>query len=105
LYEQAAQKAGSALACAQLADRLHNSGVAADVVKTVYQACGKHMTSPADKLAWVEGIVDVLKDKAWASQEYAAMEGAFTGADKARFDLSRMNRVGDEFYPYRKQAA
>jgi hypothetical protein len=46
-----------------------------------------------------------LKDKAWASQEYAALEGSFSGAAKARFAQSRMNRVGDEFYPYRKHAA
>jgi hypothetical protein len=105
LYEQAAHTAGSALACAQLAERLHNSGVASSAVKAVYTACGKTLTSPAEKLAWVEGIVDVLKDKAWASQEYAAIEGQFSGDDKARFDQSRMNRVGDEFYPYRKQAA
>jgi hypothetical protein len=105
LYEQAAQKAGSAVACAQLADRLHNDGVTASTVKSVYIACGKTLSSPAEKLAWVEGIVDVLKDKAWAAQEYAAIEGSFSGADKARFDLSRMNRVGDEFYPYRKHAA
>ncbi|HYP68457.1 MAG TPA: hypothetical protein VEP67_09465 [Thiobacillaceae bacterium] len=105
LYGQAAQKAGSALACAQLADRLHNDGVAASTVKAVYTACGKALSAPAEKLAWVEGIVDVLKDKAWAAQEYAAVEGMFSGADKARFDQSRMNRIGDEFYPYRKHAA
>ena len=105
LYDQAAQKAGSAMACAQLADRLHNSGVAAATVKAVYAACGKTLSGPPEKLAWVEGIVDVLKDKAWAAQEYAAIEGLFKGADQARFDQSRMNRVGDEFYPYRKHAA
>jgi hypothetical protein len=105
LYEQAAQKAGNAQGCMQLADRLRDNGVAADEVKAIYQACGKTLTAPAEKLAWIEGIVDVLKDKAWASQEYAAAESAFSGADRARFDQSRMNRVGDEFYPYRKHAA
>ncbi|MGO9443674.1 MAG: tetratricopeptide repeat protein [Thiobacillaceae bacterium] len=105
LYEQAAQKAGSAQGCMQLADRLRNGGVAALAVKQVYQACGKTLKSPGEKLAWVEGIVDVLKDKAWASQEYAAIEGAFNDTDKARFSQSRMNRVGDEFYPYRQHAA
>lgn len=105
LFEQAAQKAGNAQGCMQLVERLHNSGVAADAVKSVYQACGKTLSAPAEKLVWVEGIVDVLKDKAWASQEYAAIEGSFSGTDKARFDLSRMNRVANEFYPYRQHAA
>ncbi|MEW6132639.1 MAG: hypothetical protein AB1591_05655 [Pseudomonadota bacterium] len=102
---QAAQVCGNADCCIQLATRVKNAGFDAALVRKVYEACGNTLTSPADKLHWVEGIVDELKDKAWASEAYAAIEGQFTGEARARFEVSRMNRVGDEFYPYRKHAA
>lgn len=101
----AAQACGSADGCIQLATRMKNAGFDAALVRKVYEACGNTLTTPADRLHWVEGIVDELKDKAWASQAYAAIEGQFTGEARARFEVSRMNRVGDEFYPYRKHAA
>ncbi len=101
---QAAQSCGGAEACIQLATRLKAGGIGADLVRKVYDACGKTLTSGVDRLRWVEGIVDELKNKAWASEAYAAIESQFSGADKLRFDVSRMNRVGDEFYPYRKHA-
>lgn len=102
---QAAQSCGSADGCIQLVTRLRNAGFDAATVRKVYEACGNAFSNPADKLHWVEGIVDELKDKAWASEAYAAIEGQFSGEARARFDISRMNRVGDEFYPYRKHAA
>lgn len=105
MFMQAAQACGNADGCIQLASRLRNYGQDAGLVRKVYEACGKTLTSPVEKLRWVEGIVDELKDKAWASEAYAAIEGEFSGEGKARFDVSRMNRVGDEFYPYRKHAA
>ena len=74
-------------------------------MRKVYEACGSALSDSADKLRWVEGIVDELKDKAWASEAYAAIESQFSGDAKARFEISRMNRVGDEFYPYRQHAA
>lgn len=69
------------------------------------QACGKPLTSSVEKPRWVEGIADELKDNVWASEAHVAIEGEFTCAGKARFDVSRMNRVANEFYPYRKHAA
>ena len=102
---QAAQSCGSADGCIQLVTRVKNAGFDATTVRKVYEACGSALSSPADKLRWVEGIVDELRDKAWASEAYAAIESQFTGEARARFDVSRMNRVGDEFYPYRKHAA
>lgn len=84
---------------------MKNAGFDTATVRKVYEACGSTLSSPIDKLHWVEGIVDELKDKAWASEAYAALEGQFSGEARARFDVSRMNRVGDEFYPYRKHAA
>ncbi len=102
---QAAQSCGNADGCIQLVTRVKNAGFDAVLVRKVYEACGATLASPADKLRWAEGIVDELKDKAWASEAYAAIEGLFSGEARARFDISRMNRVGDEFYPYRKHAA
>ncbi len=74
-------------------------------MRKIYEACGKALAAPADKLRWVEGISEGFRDNAWAAQAYGEMEGQFTGADKARFHQSRMSRVGDEFYPYRRHAA
>jgi hypothetical protein len=105
MFMQAAQACGNAEGCIQLVTRLTGQGLDAGLVRKVYETCGKALSNPIDKLRWVEGIVDELKDKAWASEAYAALEGEFSGPGKARFDLSRMNRVGDEFYPYRKHAA
>jgi hypothetical protein len=101
----AAQSCGNAEGCIQLATRMKGAGMDAALVRKVYEACGNSLSSPADKLQWVEGIVDEFRDKAWASQAYAALEGQFSGDARARFDTSCMNRVGDEFYPYRKHAA
>lgn len=101
----AAQSCGGGAGCIQLATRIKNAGFDPAVVRKVYEACGGTLPTPADKLQWVEGIVDELKDKAWASQAYALLENQFSGEARARFDISRMNRVGDEFYPYRKHAA
>jgi hypothetical protein len=105
LFMQAAQSCGNADGCIQLASRLKNYGFDNSLIRKIYEACGKTLSSPVEKLHWVEGIVDELKDGAWASEVYAAIESEFTGAAKARFDVSRMNRVGNEFYPYRKHAA
>lgn len=105
LLMQAAQACGSADGCIQLASRMRNAGFDATLVRKTYEACGSTLSAPTEKLHWVEGIVDELKDKAWASEAYAAIESQFSGEARARFDTSRMNRVGDEFYPYRKHAA
>jgi hypothetical protein len=101
----AAQACGNASGCVQLVTRVKGSGFDAALMRKVYEACGSALANPADKLRWVEGIADELKDKAWASAAYAALESQFSGEAKTRFDISRMNRVGDEFYPYRKHAA
>ena len=105
LLMQAAQSCGNAEGCIQLTTRARSAGFDTAVVRKVYEACGNSLSDAVDKLRWVEGIVDELNDKAWASEAYGALESQFSGAGKARFDTSRMNRVGDEFYPYRKHAA
>ncbi len=105
MFLQAAQSCGNAEGCIQLASRMRSYGTDSAMVRKVYEACGKTLSSSVEKLRWVEGIADELKDKAWASEAYAALESEFSGAGKARFDVSRMNRVANEFYPYRKHAA
>lgn len=105
MFMNAAKACSNAEACAQLVTRLKSYNLDAALVRKAYEACGSALTDTTDKLRWVEGIADELKDKAWASEAYAAIESQFGGESKLRFDVSRMNRVGDEFYPYRKHAA
>lgn len=105
LYLQAAAACASGEACLQLLDRLKAYELPEAQLRQIYEACAKALTSPADKLRWVEGISEGFRDNAWAAQAYAEIEGQFTGADKARFHQSRISRVGDEFYPCRKHAA
>ena len=105
LYLQAAALCASGEAALQLLDRLKSYELPEAQLRKIYEACGKALTSSADKLRWVEGITECFRDKAWAAQAYSEIEGQFTGADKIRFHQSRMSRVGDEFYPYRRHAA
>ncbi len=105
LYLQAAAVCASGAACLQLLDRLKSYELPEAQLRKIYEACGSALTSPADKLRWVEGITEGFRDNAWAAQVYGEMEGQFTGADQARFHQSRISRVGDEFYPYHRHAA
>lgn len=56
------------------------------------------MSKPADKLRWAEGIADALNDKAWATEVYGQLAGQFSGADAARFELSRRSRADLNFF-------
>lgn len=105
LYLQAAAACKNGDACLQLQHRLKSYLLSDAQQRAIYAACRNNMTTPADKLRWVEGIDDGFRDKAWASQAYAEIADSFSGADKARFEQSRMSRVGDAFYPYRRHAA
>lgn len=106
IYLQAAALCVSGEACLQLLQRLKSYELPETQLRRIYEACGNALTTPAEKLRWVEGISEVFRDHAWAAQAYAALEGQFTGAEnKARFAQSRMSRIGDAFYPYRRHAA
>ncbi|MHB1176371.1 MAG: hypothetical protein ACYCZJ_14720 [Sulfuriferula sp.] len=105
LYLQAAAKCITGDAALQLVDRLKSYELSEAQLRKIYEACGQAQVTPADKLRWVEGITECFRDKAWAAQAYSEIDGQFTGADKIRFHQSRMSRVGDEFYPYRRHAA
>jgi hypothetical protein len=69
-----------------------------DVLKKWYAECGTHLKQPADKLRWAEGIADALNDKAWATEVYGQLAGQFSGADAARFDLSRRSRADLNYF-------
>ncbi len=105
LYLQAAAACKTGDACLQLQHRLKSYLLPDAQQRTLYAACGKSMTTPADKLRWVEGIDDGFHDKVWASQAYAEIETGLSGTDRARLEQSRKSRVGNALYPYRRHAA
>ncbi len=95
LYAEAAAGCASGDQCIQFIDRLKGFALPAEVLKKWYAACGSHLSKPADKLRWAEGIADALNDKAWATEAYGQLASQFTG--DARFELSRRSR-GDLNY-------
>ena len=98
LFSAAASACTNGDACIQFIDRLKGFALPAEVLKKWYTECGTHLKSPADKLRWAEGIADALNDKAWATEAYGQLAGQFSGADTARFELSRRSRADLSFY-------
>ncbi|MGE5319489.1 MAG: hypothetical protein ACM3KD_04860 [Hyphomicrobiaceae bacterium] len=98
LYAAAAAACPNGDACIQFIDRLKGFALPAETLKKWYAACGAHLDKPADKLRWAEGIADALNDKAWATEAYGQIAGQFSGADAARFELSRRSRADLNFY-------
>jgi hypothetical protein len=98
LYAAAAAACPDGDACIQFIDRLKGFALPAEALKTWYATCGTHLSKPADKLRWAEGIVDALNDKAWATEVYGQLAGQFSGADAARFELSRRSRADLNFF-------
>ncbi|MFP5381841.1 MAG: hypothetical protein ACLGG4_06205 [Gammaproteobacteria bacterium] len=96
LFTAAAAACGNGDACIQFIDRLKGFALPADALKKWYAECGKHLSSPADKLRWAEGIADALNDKPWATEAYAQLAGQFAG--DARFELSRRSRADLNYY-------
>lgn len=85
-------------ACIQFIDRLKGFALPADMLKKWYAECGTHLSKPADKLRWAEGIADALNDKAWATEVYGQLAGQFSGPEAARFDLSRRSRADLNYF-------
>jgi hypothetical protein len=98
LYAAAAAACSNGDACIQFIDRLKGFALPAETLKKWYAECGTHLSTPADKLRWAEGIADALNDRAWASEVYCQLAGQFSGVDAARFDLSRRSRADLNFY-------
>ncbi len=96
LYAAAAASCGNGDECIQFIDRLRGFALPAETLKKWYAECGNHLSKPADKLRWAEGIADALNDKAWATEAYAQLAGQF--ANDARFDLSRRSRADLNYF-------
>jgi hypothetical protein len=97
-YAAAAATCTSGDACIQFIDRLKGFAMPNDALKKWYAECGTHLKQPADKLRWAEGIADALNDKAWATEVYGQLAGQFSGAESARFDLSRRSRADLNYF-------
>lgn len=98
LFAAAAATCANGDACIQFIDRLKGFALPAETLKKWYAECGTHLSKPADKLRWAEGIADALNDKAWATEVYGQLAGQFSGADAARFELSRCSRADLNFF-------
>ncbi|ODU02159.1 MAG: hypothetical protein ABS89_06195 [Thiobacillus sp. SCN 63-1177] len=98
LYAAAAAACPNGDACIQFIDRLKGFALSAETLKKWYVQCGAHLSKPADKLRWAEGIADALNDKTWATEVYGQLAGQFSGADAARFELSRRSRADLNFF-------
>ncbi len=98
LFAEAAATCPNGDACIQFIDRLKGFALPAEALKKWYAECGTHLSNPADKLRWAEGIADALNDRAWASEVYGQLAGQFSGADAARFELSRRSRADLNYF-------
>jgi hypothetical protein len=98
LFAAAAAACSNGDACIQFIDRLRGFALSAEALKKWYTTCGAHLNKPADKLRWAEGIADALNDKAWATEVYGQLAGQFSGADAARFELSRRSRADLNYF-------
>jgi hypothetical protein len=98
LYAAAAAGCSNGDACIQFIDRLKGFALPAAALKKWYAECGNHLSKPADRLRWAEGIADALNDKAWATEVYGELAGQFSGADAARFELSRRSRADLNYF-------
>ena len=98
LYAAAAAACTSGDACIQFIDRLKSFALPAEALKKWYAQCGTHLGSAADRLRWAEGIADALNDKAWATEVYGQLAGQFSGAEAARFELSRRSRADLNYF-------
>ena len=98
LYAAAAAACTTGDACIQFIDRLKGFALPNEALKKWYAECGTHLTKPADKLRWAEGIADALNDKSWAADAYRKLAGQFSGVDAARFDMSRRSRADLNYF-------
>jgi len=98
LFAAAAAACPNGDACIQFIDRLRGFALPAETLKKWYAECGAHLSKPADKLRWAEGIADALNDKTWASEVYGQLAGQFSGAEAARFELSRRSRADLNYF-------
>ena len=97
-FAAAAAACATGDACIQFIDRLKGYALPRETLRKWYAECGAQLKAPADKLRWAEGIADALNDKQWASEVYGELAGQFSGADAARFELSRRSRADLNYF-------
>ena len=98
LYTAAVTACQSGDDCIQFIDRLKGYALPNDTLRKWYALCGQHLTAPADKLRWAEGIADTLNDKAWASEAYSELAVQMPAELTPRFVQSRRSRADMSFY-------
>lgn len=94
MLDRAAGCCGGAAEAAQLANRLLASGFSRDQVRAIYRGLKQQLATPGDKLSWVDGIIDLFGDRAWAKQEYTALEQGAQGKELAAVQYRRRQRIG-----------
>ena len=84
----------------QLARRLRDDQVPEETIRAGYAEAGARLPAAAERLAWVEGIIDVLEDREWGRAEYEAAAAATesTSAQRLRFTASRRARMHPKLY-------
>ena len=78
----------------QVALRMKADGIDEAFVREVYTLGKDKFTEPEQRLRWVEGIVEVFRDEAWAAKEYDALARTFSSGPMAkRYRASRQSRL------------
>lgn len=99
LFGKAIEACRSGDDCVQIANRLRSYELPVSEIVPLMDACGGHLSNNSDKLRWVEGVSDLLRDNAWMDKAYQAIAGSFTAdTDRKRLDLSRSLRMGYQFF-------
>jgi len=98
LFTAAATACHTGDECIQFIDRMKGYALPGDTLRKWYAICGQHLTAPADKLRWAEGIADTLNDKTWANEAYADLATQMPAELTARFAQSRQSRADKNFY-------
>ncbi len=99
LFARAVESCASADQCLQLARRMKVYELPTSEIIPVMDRCGERLANPVDKLAWAEGVADLLQDRTWTEQAYARIEKDFaSGPQRKRYELSRQLRLGYRFF-------
>jgi len=95
--EKAVHCINTAVQYHNFAERLISLKFNIEEIKKLY-AYGNKLNNPHDKLEWVEGIVDLLDDKEWASKVYKQIASSFkTESEKELFEVSRKIHLEGKF--------
>ncbi len=94
LLQRAGDEASELADSAQLCMRMKVNGVDIDSVKNVYAAARSNMQNSSQRLQWAEGIMQLFRDREWATREYDDLAGEFTsGIEKQCYLASKKFRL------------